>query len=46
MTVWFAPPSETNFSGGLLTGSQSACRAACAAFADAVLDVAGNPKKL
>ena len=46
MQVFFAPPSETNFAGGLLTGSQSACRAACAAFADAVLDVAGNPKKL
>lgn len=46
MQVWFAPPSETNFAGGLLTGSQSACRAACAAFADAVLDVASNPNKV
>lgn len=45
MATWFAPPSETNFSGGLLTGSQSACSAACSAFADAVLDVAGNPMK-
>lgn len=45
MQVYFEPPSETNFSGGLLTGSQSACRAACAAFQDAVLDVAASPKK-
>ncbi|WIY82131.1 ethanolamine utilization microcompartment protein EutL [Propionimicrobium sp. PCR01-08-3] len=45
MQVYFEPPSETNFSGGLLTGSQSACRAACAAFQDAVLDVAATPKK-
>ena len=45
MQVYFEPPSETNFSGGLLTGSQSACRAACAAFQDAVLDVAAAPKK-
>ena len=39
----FAPPSETNFGGGLLTGSQSACEAACAAFADAVAEVARRP---
>lgn len=45
MKVWFKPPSETNFSGGLLTGSQSACRAACQAFQDAVLDVARAPVK-
>ena len=25
----YSPPSETNFGGGLLTGSQSACTAAC-----------------
>lgn len=43
--VWFEPPSETNFSGGLLSGSQSACRAACMAFQDAVLDVARSPLK-
>jgi len=43
LKVWWEPPSETNFSGGLLTGSQSACRAACDAFRDAVLDVANNP---
>lgn len=43
MKVWFAPPSETNFSGGLLTGTQSACKAACTAFREAVLEVAGMP---
>ena len=32
----YAPPSPTNFGGGLLTGTQSACSAACAAFAAAV----------
>lgn len=41
--VWYAPPSETNFSGALLTGTQEACRAACNAFQDAVLDVARRP---
>jgi ethanolamine utilization protein EutL len=45
MKVWWNPPSETNFSGGLLAGTQSACRAACQAFQDAVLDVARDPVK-
>ena len=40
----YAPPSETNFGGGLLTGSQSACQAACAAFAEGVAEVAGRPR--
>ena len=40
----YAPPSPTNFGGALLTGTQSACTAACAAFADAVAEVAGQPK--
>ena len=39
----YAPPSETNFGGGLLTGTQSACEAACAAFAAAVEEVAARP---
>ena len=39
----YEPPSETNFGGGLLTGSQSACESACLAFAQAVAEVAGNP---
>lgn len=40
----YSPPSETNFGGGLLSGTQSACDAACAAFAEAVAEVAGRPK--
>ena len=40
----YAPPSETNFGGGLLTGTQSACQAACAAFAQAVEEIAANPR--
>ncbi len=40
----YAPPSETNFGGGLLTGTQAACQAACAAFADAVAEVANAPR--
>lgn len=44
LCVLYAPPSETNFGGGLLTGSQSACKAACEAFASAVEFVADNPK--
>ena len=46
LKVWFAPPSETNFSGAHLTGSQSAVVAACRAFADAVLDVAALPREV
>ena len=40
----FAPPSETNFGGGLLCGTRSACEAACGAFASAVAEVAGMPR--
>ena len=39
----YNPPSETNFGGGLLGGTQSACDAACAAFAQAVEEVAERP---
>ena len=39
----YAPPSETNFGGGLLSGTQSACDAACMAFTEAVAEVAGRP---
>ncbi|MGL5655551.1 MAG: ethanolamine utilization microcompartment protein EutL [Fusobacteriaceae bacterium] len=45
MAAFFGPPSETNFGGGLLTGSQSACKAACEAFAEAVKFVAENPTR-
>ena len=40
----YTPPTETNFGGGLLTGTQSACAAACAAFREAVAEIARNPK--
>ena len=43
MTVFYGPPTETNYAGALLTGTQSACRAACEAFAKAVEAVADNP---
>ncbi len=39
----YTPPSETNFGGGLLTGTRSACQAACDAFAAAVAEVAAAP---
>ena len=39
----YAPPSETNFGGGLLSGTQSACEAACVAFAQSVAEVARMP---
>ncbi len=39
----YGPPSETNFGGGLLSGTQSACEAACAAFSQAVAEVALRP---
>ncbi|WP_256760928.1 ethanolamine utilization microcompartment protein EutL [Cohnella sp. WQ 127256] len=41
----YGPPTETNFAGGLLTGSQSACTAAAEAFANAVYEVAREPRK-
>lgn len=43
MKVLYEPPTETNFGGALLTGSQSACTAACDAFAAAVQAIADNP---
>ena len=42
---FYAPPSETNFGGGLLCGTPAACEAACAAFARAVTEIANHPKK-
>lgn len=44
LCVLYAPPSETNFGGALLTGSQSACKSACDAFATAVEYVAAQPR--
>lgn len=41
---FYGPPSRTNFGGGLFTGTQSACDAACQAFRQAVEEVARFPK--
>lgn len=46
LVSFFEPPSETNFGGGLLTGTQSACHAACNAFAEAVQMVADYPQEI
>jgi ethanolamine utilization protein EutL len=46
LALFYGPPTETNFSGGLLTGEQSACRSACEAFAASVWDTVENPLRL
>ena len=46
IVAFFGPPTETNFGGALVTGSQSACKAACEAFANAVIAVADKPIKV
>lgn len=46
LKTFFAPPTETNFGGGLLTGTQSACKAACEAFAEAVKELAARPREV
>lgn len=43
MNVFYGPPTETNFAGGLLTGDQAACRAACEAFAEEIGRIADSP---
>ena len=43
LKVFYGPPSETNFAGGLLTGDQAACKAACEAFAETVNKIAYQP---
>lgn len=40
---FFAPPSETNFGGGLVEGSQSSCQAAADAFREAIFNMAKRP---
>lgn len=45
LVTFYGPPTETNFGGGLLTGSQSACQSACAAFSQAVCAVAEYPRE-
>ncbi len=40
---FYGPPTATNFAGGLLTGDQAACKAACEAFGDQVCRIAASP---
>lgn len=42
--LYYGPPTETNFSGGLLTGTEADCRTACEAFARTVCQIAGDPQ--
>ena len=46
LACFFSPPTETNFAGALLHGSQSACQSACEAFARAVIKAAETPQSL
>ena len=43
LSLYYGQPTETNFAGGLLTGTQASCQAACDAFADAVCRIAEDP---
>ena len=43
---FFGPPSETNFGGGLLTGTQSACQAATEVFREVIMEIARNPRRV
>ena len=43
LVTYVAPPSETNYSAAFLSGSQAACKAACNAFSEAVLEIARCP---
>lgn len=43
MKCYYGPPTETNFAGGILVGSQAACKAACEAFSETVCSFAENP---
>ncbi len=40
LVTYVPPPSETNYSAAFLAGGGAACKAACNAFTDAVLDIA------
>ena len=43
MNLFYGPPTETNFAGGLLTGDQAASRAACEAFRETICRIAEHP---
>ena len=46
MKVFWAPPSETNFAGGLLVGDLPAVEAAASAFQETVLELAAVPQRI
>lgn len=46
MKVFYAPPSETNFAGGLLVGDVPSVEAAAQAFQDTVLELARTPHRI
>ncbi len=39
LATYIPPPSETNYSGAFMTGSQASCKSACDAFTEAVLEI-------
>ncbi|MDR2113530.1 MAG: ethanolamine utilization microcompartment protein EutL [Candidatus Accumulibacter sp.] len=45
LSTWIAPPSETNYAGAFLSGSQAACQAACNAFRDSIVEINRCPIK-
>ena len=46
VTEYLPPTPTSNFGGGLMSGTQSACQAACKAFADACVLIANNPLQM
>jgi ethanolamine utilization protein EutL len=43
LAKFYGPPTETNFGGGLLSGTQNECEHAARAFAESVIQVVLNP---
>ena len=43
IALFYGPPTETNFAGGLLVGEQSQCQDACETFARTVEKIAAQP---
>ena len=46
LVQFIRPPSNTNYSGGILSGDEASCRAACDAFSRAVLEISHQPIRL
>jgi Ethanolamine utilization protein len=40
---FFSPPTNSNLSGAILTGTQSNCRTACEAFKNAIIGCVEDP---